>query len=155
MNTVYDYEGRKVDLAIFRRKSESVWAELEGAFGGLNDSGTAVTGVLKLGQSVLLELFTQQGSLFYKQFQGSSLPRELGSGAISSPRDLLAGVSRALLAVETNIKARETEDTPADERYGRVTVESVAWNPGNAIIYLRITSADPAATIVLPTNILA
>jgi hypothetical protein len=115
-------------------------------------SGTVLTGIAKLGQRFLMELLTKRGSMKFLPNRGCNFMLEAQLGYIRTQFDLLSSFSRALLDVKANLQAEELDTDPLDERFGSADIDSLEFDGSNAKIFIRVTSLDPNAIIILPVS---
>lgn len=148
--SVAEYVGRTVDIAAFQGMTLREKVLLRQALADPGLGGTIVTGIAKLGQRFLLELLTERGSMLYKERRGSTFMLEARRGSIRTQADLMAAFSRALLDVSRSLAAEEQETDAADERFGDAEIINVALFSGRAVVYVRVSSQDPQARVILP-----
>lgn len=150
MASAIGYVGRTVDISAFQNISASQKKLLTQALAGPGKGGVINTGIAKLGQRFLLELLTEQGSMKFLPNRGCGFMTEARLGQIRTQVDLTASLSRALLNVQTNLRAEELDTDPLDERYGSAELYFVEYSDNGAKASIRLTSLDPNAQIILP-----
>ncbi len=150
MANLINYVGRTVDVAAFQNVSAIQKTLLDQALASPGKSGTMLTGIAKLGQRFLLELLTEQESMPFLSNRGCSFMTEARLGQIRTQIDLSAALSRALLDVERNLTAEESDSDPDDEKYGSAEIDSVEYSGNGAKVAIRLSSQDPDAQIILP-----
>jgi hypothetical protein len=152
MSDSQSYVGRTIDLAVFQGTAARGDIRLVQALALEGGSGAVTTGVVKLGQRFLMELFTELGSMKHRPERGSTFLLELRSGLIRTTTDLFAAFSRALLDVRRNLLSDEIADGPADEKLLSSEIINVELNGDHAVVSVRVTSQDPAAQLILPVS---
>lgn len=150
MSTAADYIGRVVDVAAFQGTSARGDALLRQKIADDGQSGLVVTGIVKLGQRFLLELFTERGTMPFQPTRGSTFMTELRSGGIRVTSDLLAAFSRALISIGSNLVSDELDSDPDDERFSDAQITQVELSAGNAVIYIELSSLAVAPPAVIP-----
>lgn len=145
-----EYAGRTIDVAAFAGSDYPGEKSLATTLAEPGLGGKITTGIVKLGQRFLLELLTPLGSMPFLPARGSSLMIAARQGVINTPAALRREFSIALLTVKNNLRFEETAATPLDERLRDADIVSATYSSGNAVVSVRVTSADPSATIILP-----
>ena len=153
MSTVADYAGRTVDVVAYQGSGLGGERLLSQSLGDANGDGRICTGIVKLGQRFLLELLTEQGSMMFLPLRGSTFMTEARLGYFRNQVDILSGLSRALLTIKRNLRAEESDDDPADERFGAAIITNIEYTPGEAKVFITLISRAGAATVVLPINV--
>ena len=74
-------------------------------------------------------------------------------GRIRTAVDLRAALARALIDLTRNLQAEETDDDPDDERFLKAEIISIAFVPGEAVVYFRIYSRAEHATFITPIQV--
>lgn len=126
-----------VDVALLESRGEDLVLNLGNSSGS---AGLLVSGPAKLAQRVLLELFTEKGSLLYASTRGTTLARELRLRRFQSEYDVAVAVQAALVDLERNLSAEENGTEPADERLDKVSLERLVLVPGALVLSLRVQS---------------
>jgi hypothetical protein len=148
---VIPYIGRTIDVAAFQNVTDHKTLLVQ-ALAEPGKSGTILTGVAKLGQRFLMELLTKRGSMRFLPNRGCNFMIEAQLGYIRTQFDLLSSFSRALLDVAENLKNEEADTDPLDERFGSAEIDSLEFDGSNAKIFIRVTSLDPNAQVILPVS---
>lgn len=151
--SIANYVGRTVDILAFQGSLPEGEVLLEQSLAVPGEGGRLTTGINKLGQRFLIELFTETGSKIYRPSRGSTLMLEARQGQIRTQTDLFAAFSRALIDVRRNLLSEETSNDPADERFGSAEIVSVELTPGRAKVFVAVSSRDPAAKFIAPITI--
>ena len=153
MNTVADYVGRTVDVVMYHGSALNEENQLLQSLGDSNGVGKICTGIVKLGQRFTLELLTERGSMQFLPTRGCTFMTEARLGYFRNQVNVLSALSRALVSIETNLRAEESDDDPDDERYGTVIVDSIEYTPGEVKLYLTLVSRANTATAILPISV--
>jgi hypothetical protein len=151
--SVIDYVGRTIDIAAFQGFSGGPEAMLRQTLADEGKSGQVITGIIKLGQRFLIELLTEQGSIMFMPARGTTFMTEARGGGIRTPGDLLSAFSRALITIQRNLAAEDKNTIAADERFGRAEILDIELSSGNAKLFVRLSSQDPAAQAILPVSL--
>lgn len=143
------YLDRQLDLAAFQGFSARA-SQLLPALAAPGRGGEVLTGLAKLGQRFLLELFTEKGSLPFAPAQGSTFMTEARQGYIRTPADLTAAFTRAMLDIRQHLVSDTQATDPLDEQFADATLQGVDFSPGAAQLTVALASQDPAAQLILP-----
>lgn len=111
-------------------------------------SASAVTGALKLVQRVVLELFTERGSMPFLPTRGSRFLTIVRSGGVRTAVDVHQAFAFGAADVERNLTADETPADPADERLVGLALLSFSLTPGRLTLSVRINSAAGSSVVV-------
>lgn len=145
-----NFVGRRIDIAAFQGFSDSQQVLLRPALADAGLSGEVLTGILKLAQRFLLELFTIKGSITFDPTRGSNFMLEARQGLIRTPTDVTAAFNRALIDINRSLTGEDTDSDPLDEQFDSALLSSLQFAPGFAQIFITLASKDPAAKIILP-----
>jgi hypothetical protein len=136
---ITDYVGRTVDIVAFDGLELGREALLEQTLAQPGKGGKVVTGVQKLVQRFLLELFKEKGSDPYSE-RGTEFMLEARSGYMNSVTDVHGAFARAILLASNNLTEEESNSDPADERLHSVEVVQVQLVQGSARAWLKLLS---------------
>ena len=150
MTTIADYTDRLVDVSALQGAVATGEVELRMRLADDGEGGRIVTGIAKLGQRFLMELFTEKGSMTFQPATGSTFLTELRAGRVRTPGELIGAFHRAMLDVTRNLQAAEETTDPADELFASATVDRVRLSNTAAVMYITLSSQDPAAKAILP-----
>lgn len=154
MSTVADYRGRKVDLSAFEGYDSYKQTKLKQQLFGEGYSGSATAGVVKLSQAFIVEFCSDNtGRLYYDENveRGTSFLSEVRAGRVFSEVDVYSLFHLSAGRVENYFKSLETDDDPADERWGKVELTNVTIADGRVTLGISITSlAGTEHTFLLP-----
>ncbi len=151
--SIADYLDRTVDVLAFQGAEPTGEVLLEQTLAQANQGGQICTGVQKLAQRFLLELFTERGSMPYLPLRGTDfLPRAL-RGELRNQSDVLVAFSNSLIDIRNNLQAEETGNEPLDEQYAGAVVESIAVASDLVKLYINVASrAGTTRKVILPLN---
>lgn len=136
------------DVAAFQTNINSpapVPQELWDLAGG---DGMLITGIVKLCQMFLLEIFTVRGSMPFEPDRGSSLLTFVRTGKIRSDIDAHVYFQYAVQEVKQNLIAEEDANTPDDERLSSVEVLSVAFTYEQLTYRVKLNSVAGSSRVV-------
>ena len=136
---VTDYVGRTVDLLAFDGLELGGEVLLEQVLAQPGKGGKVITGIQKLVQRFLLEVFKEKGSDPYSD-RGTEFMTEARSGYMTTVVDVHGAFARAILLTGINLKAEESESDPDDERYDYAEIVQVQLIQGTARIWVRLYS---------------
>lgn len=159
VNRKYDYLGLQNTTAIGEQR---LGLELFNK----GTSGKLTVGAQKLAQRWLLEFMTEINSMPGLPNRGTNFMRSARTGGFRTPLDVKTAFALADVFVRKNLTEEETDDMPADERFGAAEITNVAILPGfdvsqksgTTAVFLtlgvKITSlAGDAREVVLPIEI--
>lgn len=155
MNSLAEYVNRTIDVAAFANTVKTaVGNQLVQRLISENDSGKVVTGIMKLSQRFMLELFTDVGSLRYLPQRGTLFLAEARAGFWRTAADVEQAFYAAMLDIETNLVAEEQIEDPPDEKFASAQLNSVAFSGDKVIIYMQLNSrAGSSREIIHPISI--
>lgn len=139
-STISDYIGRKVDLAAWQDTYHGNRIAMTPGFAVDGEGGRAIAGIKKLAQWFLFELLLERGSMLYDPDRGCDFMRLARIGALRTQLDVEQAFFSALIDIRRNLRDRETDDSPDDERYGSAELLSVFHTPGDISLSVRLTS---------------
>lgn len=153
MSTVADYQGRTVDVSAYQGMKAKGEVKLLSVLAEDGTGGRICTGIQKLVQRFIIELFTEKGSIPYMEQRGTGFMTEARLGYLRTQIDIFAAFSRALSDLKVSLSVAESSDDPADERFFHAEIISIEYAAGNAKIFTRIYSLDSAAKAILPISV--
>lgn len=149
---VTDYVERTVDILAFDGLGMGREVLLEQVLAQPGKSGKVITGVQKLVQRFLLELFKEKGSDPYSD-RGTDFMIEARSGFMVSIADVHGSFARAILTVSINLRAEEFDTDPNDERWGSAEILEVELIQGTARIWVKLFSrAKEDRAVIFPVE---
>jgi hypothetical protein len=147
---VADYVGRTIDVLAFSGLNLGDELLLEQTLAEEGKGGSVITGIQKLVQRWLLEVFKVQGSAAYST-RGTEFIAEARSGFLTNVADIHGSFARAVLTAGINLQAEESATDPLDERYGSAEIDSVQFSQGIAKLFVRLTSlAGDDRAVIFP-----
>jgi hypothetical protein len=167
-----DYAQRKYDYLALQNVQLKGDNQLGMELFNADTSGKICTGVQKLAQRWLLEFLTETGSMPGLPTRGCIFMRLARTGGFRTRRNVGAVFAAAGMVINRNLRQEETDDMPADERFGTATLVSAAVMPGDiemfdqssfrastSAVYLNITvkiisAAGTDYTIIFPVETL-
>lgn len=138
---IANYAGRTIDILAFDGLELNREVLLEQILAQPGQGGKIITGIQKLVQRFLLEVFKEQGSDPYS-LRGTQFMTEARSGFINSVSDIHGAFARAILTVNINLQAEENGTEPDDERFGSAEIEQVQFVAGVARIWVKLLSLE-------------
>lgn len=154
MSTVADYQGRTIDVLAYDGATPAGEVLLEQVMAQPGESGKIATGMQKLAQRFILELFTETGSMLYFPERGTLFLTEARRGLFRTQADVFASFARALVDIQRNLQLEEADTDPPDERYQTARILDVTFIDGVASVRVFITSrAGSARQVILPINV--
>jgi len=127
------------------------------------DSGAMVAPVLdaslqrgtpKLVQRVVLELFTERGTLRYRPERGTRFLRDLRLMRFRNETQLLSVFAAARLQLKANLQSDQTDADATDEQLKDVVVSRLTLLPGRLLLTLQVQSqADSVYTFTTRLNL--
>lgn len=138
---IADYVGRTVDILAFDGLELGKEVLLEQTLAQPGQGGKIITGIQKLVQRFLLEVFKEQGSDPYSN-RGTEFMTEARSGYMNSVTDIHGGFARAILIAGINLQAEEDGTEPDDERYESAEILQVQLVAGVARVWIKLLSLE-------------
>ena len=153
--TVQQYVGRTSDLLAFDDASIRGDVLLAQALVKTGQGGALISGIEKLVQRFVIELFTEKGSVQYDQNRGTLFMTQLRAGMLRTSADLFAAFSSAEVDIRNNLRLEESlNNDPADERYTSATLLRATLNGDTANMQIQIVSAAGTdRTLLYPLRI--
>lgn len=154
MSTVVDYIGRRVDMLAFHGTivNQEFLADMVLVEEG--GSGQITAGIVQLAQRTLLELLTEEGSIPYDPTRGTLFMRELRLGQIRTTIEAEQSFSLAVNQLSVSLVAEEDDDTPDDEKFDTLVLDSLALAGDKLTVRATLTSvAGEGITILLPLTV--
>lgn len=148
---VSTYIGRTVDLLAFDDMDLLREVKLTQAIVKPGESGALIAGIQKLVQRFLIELLTVRGTLLYLPARGTDFMLEGRLGIWRTTNDLEQSFYSAIADLRDNLVLEESDDDPADEKFGAATLISASFIQGEVVIRVLLTSqAGISREILLP-----
>lgn len=149
--SVTEYQDRHVDLLAYHGASERGEVLLAPTFAEPSEAGRVTTGVQKLAQRFVVELFRERGSTPFWPTLGTTFLTEARFGEFRTQVDVISAFARAVAQLRPVLQAAESADDPDDERFVDAEVLSVEVTPGRAIIRTElVTRAGRNRTFIFP-----
>lgn len=146
-----DYIGRTIDLVHLHGDDEVKEVLLEQTLAPAGTGGSVATGIKKLIQRFVLELFTEKESMPFLAGRGSSFMIKARQGLLRSQLDVFQAFSQAEVEIRTQLRLEEQSTDPNDERYGSATLLSVSFTTSFISMTIRLTSRAAAGTVTFIT----
>lgn len=144
MPGIQEYVSRTVDIVGYHGVQPTGDNQLDATLAIAGEGGRIVTGVQKLVQRFLVELFRERGSTLFRPDEGTTFLVEARSGNFRTPNDVIGAFARAAAQVKTTLQQDESDDDPNDERFGSAEVLSVTLE--GARVSLRVSLLSRAGT---------
>lgn len=152
--SVADYVGRAVDLLAYQGVQANGDILLMPSFADPGMGGYVVTGIQKLAQRFIVELFREQGTTTFRPTLGTTFLTEARWGAFRTQSDVISAFARAVAQLRVNLQEQESDDDPDDERFVDAEVVSVVVESGQVAIYANLISrAGSDRSFVFPIAI--
>lgn len=143
---VFDYVGRRVDVAVLRPVNQAVPTRTESILSLGAVGGAVCAGIQKLAQKWMVLFLTSRGSVRYFPDKGSSFPDSIANGRVRTDPELAALFAVAADEVAEQIAATETDEDPADERLASVDLLGATVNRSNLEVKLSVQINSQAGT---------
>jgi len=118
---------------------------------GIVTVGSAITGILKLVQRVVLEFLTIKGSMLFAANRGCGFMSAIAQGLIQTDIDIYHQFAFASNTVLANLTLDATSTDPPDEILDTLALTGYDLEPGYLSLRISITSmAGTSASIILP-----
>jgi hypothetical protein len=132
---------RKVDVLAFRGVFPGAGEQLLAQeLVGAGDGGMLVAGIEKLAQKVLLALLLVNGTKTYAPDDGCQFMADARRGLWRTVADVSQSFYLARVDVRRQVVAGETDDDPADERYGGLTLDGVTLAGDTVTVAMTLVS---------------
>lgn len=152
--SVAEYVGRTIDLLAYHGAAASGDILLDPTFAEAGEAGRVTTGIQKLAQRFIIELFREQGSTPFWPNLGTTFLTEARFGEFRTQNDVIGAFARAVSQVKVNLQAQETDDDPDDERFLTAEVLNVEVLPGRATIRaLLVSRAGRDRAFIFPITV--
>lgn len=156
MSTVLDYKNRRYDILALRGAARTGKTLLTQNLFDEDSSGQICTGVQKLAQRWILEFLTETGSMQFLLQRGCDFMTSVRRGRMRTEADVAAEFNFALIDIQRNLLAEETDEMPDDERYNGAELTALAILPGFLQLTVKIMSrAGDSRAVILPISTLA
>jgi len=141
MTTTYDVAAFQTDPANTGVVPQELWSLTSG-------DGLLVTGIIKLCQRFLLELFTVKGSIPFDTDRGSSLLTFVRQGNIRNDIDAYIYFQFAVQEVKQYLQSQELATDDPDEQFQTLTIDSVAFSYTAITYHVTLTSNAGSSRVV-------
>lgn len=146
-----NYADRQVDVLCLQSESADGRGQLQLRLALPGSGGLVVAGIRRILQLLLIELLTERGSMRYLPDRGTNFLSSLRSSNIASPVELRAAVARELATAAANLKQREQESDPPDEKLKQIVILAASLQATTASVTLAVESeAGVSREIVIP-----
>lgn len=143
--------GRLYDVAMFQGEQASGETLLTASLAVDGQSGTVLTGIAKLAQRVLLEFYTEQGSMPFASARGTTFMTAARQGSLRTELDVFQEFAFAVGTLQQNLRGDELDTDPNDERFGSLDLTQVIFSGRNLTLRMTLESlAGTARTVYLP-----
>ena len=147
------YRDRKVDVLAWHGGQPSGEDLLVAELANQSFPGEVTTGIQKLAQRFVIALLTESGTSPYKPELGTDFMRNIRRGTIRSTEQLISAFILAERTASRYLKAEETDDDPADERYGGASLTSATLSGDTVVLYVRLESLAESAEFIVPVPV--
>lgn len=145
--------GRLYDIAMFQNEQATGETQLVASLAVDGQSGTVLTGIAKLAQRVLLELYTEQGSMPFTPTRGTTFMSAARQGSLRTELDVFQEFAFAAGTIQSNLLGDQTDTDPLDECFGTLELEQVMYSGTTLVLHMTLTSqAGSARTVYLPVS---
>lgn len=145
------YVGRTIDVLAYAGVQAPGNARLVETLAQPGQGGEIVTGIQKLAQRFLIELFTEKGSLVYLPDRGNDFITAARQGYLRTQLDALTLLSAALIDIQHNLQGEETGSEPLDEQFASAAASGLIVTPGKLTMTITIASkAGSSWTFIQP-----
>ena len=119
------------------------------------NSGLICTGVQKLAQRWLIEFLTEKGSMAGLPSRGTTFMTLVRQGRLRTSATITAQFYFAAHTSRITLATEENDTWPADERIADVKLQSLAFLPGYAKLYVLVSSrAGETREVIMPISTL-
>jgi hypothetical protein len=132
--------GRTVDLLAYQGVQASGDILLAPSLADPSTGGYVITGIQKLAQRFIVELFREQGTTTFRPGLGTTFLTEARYGSFRTQADVISAFARAVSQIRVNLQAQESDDDPDDERFLDAEVLSVVVESERVAIYANLIS---------------
>jgi len=149
------YIGRQIDVLAYRGADTTGPGDvlLTMAIANEVDGGQITTGIQKLAQDFLIELFTMTGTVACEPTRGCSFMYDAVRGVWRTTTDVFASFAAALIDIENTFAAVELANAELqdDEKYASAEMTAVTLTPTEASVTIKLTSqAGNSRQIIAP-----
>ena len=138
--SVSNYVDRTVDLLAYQGVQATGDILLAPGFADPGMGGYAITGIQKLAQRFIVELFREQGTTTFRPALGTTFLTEARFGAFRTQADVISAFARAVAQLRVNLQDQESDDDPDDERFVDAEVVSVVVESDQVAVYANLIS---------------
>lgn len=110
------------------------------------------TGVQKLAQAVMIELFTEKGSDPFDVSRGTTFMLDAKRGRLINDTEAAIRFYQAATDILTRFRASENTE-PDDEKLRSLDLLGISFAGDRLTLSVKITTADPARQVILPIPI--
>lgn len=116
---------------------------------GLNESPKFIAGLKRLNQRFIMELFTQEGSMYYLPYNGCNFLTRIKTARTEF--DVMVAFAVCLNQIRRAMRHSEPSALPPEERFGDAKIDNVTITDTGIYIDFVITNqAGEASTITSP-----
>lgn len=133
----------RYDLALFQPATSGPYTQ---ALQTADLPARRVSGIEKLGQRFILELFTEQGSIPYLSSRGCDFATNLRRGWVLTEYDAFAAFAAAVLQAAANLQAEDSTSDPDDERLAGAQLVSLSVAPETTTLTIAVHSVTGSST---------
>jgi hypothetical protein len=145
------YDNRVYDFLALQNVQSSGDAQLGLELFTPTNSGLITTGVQKLAQRWLLEFLTESGSMPGLPTRGTNFMTLVKQGRLRTTAAITAQFHFAAHTARIALSQEENDSWTDDERIGEVKLQSLAFLPGYAKLYVSVSSrAGNTREIIMP-----
>ena len=149
------YDNRVYDFLALQNVKQSGETQLGLELFTSANSGLICIGVQKLAQRWLLEFLTETGSMAGLPTRGTNFMTLVRQGRLRTTAAITAQFHFAAHVARLTLSAEEDDTWPDDERIAEVKLQSVAFLPGYAKLYVLVASrAGDTREIIMPVSTL-
>jgi hypothetical protein len=145
------YDNRVYDFLALQNVKQSGDVQLGLELFTPTNSGLIATGVQKLAQRWLIEFLTEKGSLIGLPERGTTFMTLVKQGRLRTTATITAQFHFAAHAAGITLAAEENDTWAPDERIADVKLQSLAFLPGYAKLYVLVSSrAGDTREVIMP-----
>jgi hypothetical protein len=149
------YDNRVYDFLALQNVKQSGETQLGLELFTAANSGLICIGVQKLAQRWLLEFLTETGSMVGLPTRGTNFMTLVRQGRLRTTAAITAQFHFAAHVARLTLSAEENDTWPDDERIAEVKLQSIAFLPGYAKLYVLVASrAGDTREIIMPVSTL-
>jgi len=150
-----DYDNRVYDFLAIQNVQKTGDVQLGLELFTPTNSGLIATGVQKLAQRWLLEFLTEKGSMPGLPNRGTTFMTLVRQGRLRTSAVITAQFYFAAHVARITLTEEENDTWPDDERIADVKLQSLAFLPGYAKLYVLVSSrAGDTREVIMPISTL-